>query len=132
MRRKLSTLAVAAAFAAAVTASGIQTVAAGDIPAQVFDRTVYLDARGLEELRSTNPDHYARAQRILAAANHLCRPRVPEVYRAEFGVHDLSCAPMLLLTSLPPKWEIGFRLDHTRYIARVVVTDDPPRLLPAR
>lgn len=132
MRRKLSTPAVAAAFTAALTASGIQTVAAGDIPAQVFDRTVYLDARGLEELRTTNPDHYARAQRILAAANHLCRPRVPEVYLAQFGVRDLSCAPMLLLTSLPPKREIGFRLDHTRYIARVVVTDDPPRLVPAR
>ena len=78
MRGKLSSPAVAAAFTAALTASGIQTVAAGDIPAQVFDRTAYLDARGLEELRTTNPDHYARAQRILAAANHLCRPRVPE------------------------------------------------------
>jgi hypothetical protein len=132
MRRELSSPAVAAACAAALTASGIQTVAAGDIPAQVFDQTVYLDSRGLEELRSSNPDHYARAERILAAANHLCRPHVPEVYLAQFGVRDFSCAPMLLLTSLPPKREIGFRLDHTRYVARVVVTDDPPRLLPAR
>ncbi len=132
MRRKLSTPAVAAAFTAALTASGIQTAAAGDIPAQVFDRTVYLDARGLEELRTTNPDHYARAQRILAAANHLCRPHMPEVYLAQSGVRDFSCAPMLLLTSLPPKREIGFRLDNTRYVARVVVTDDPPRPVPAR
>jgi hypothetical protein len=132
MRRKLSSPAVAAACTAALTASGIQTVAASDIPTQVFDRTVYLDSRGLEELRTSNPGHYARAQRILAAANHLCRPQVPEVYLAQFGVRDFSCAPMLLLTSLPPKREIGFRLDHTRYIARVVVTDDPPRLVPAR
>jgi hypothetical protein len=132
MRRKLSSPAVAAACLAALTASGIQTVAAGDIPAQVFDKTVYLDSRGLEELRSSNPDHYARAERILKAANHLCRPHVPEVYLARFGVRDFSCAPMLLLTSLPPQREIGFRLDHTRYIARVVVADDPPRLLPAR
>lgn len=132
MRRKLSTPAVAAAFTAALTASGIQTVAAGDIPAQVFDRTVYLDARGLEALRTTNPDHYARAQRILAAANHLCRPRLPEVNLAEFGVQNFSCSPMTLLTSLPPQREIGFRLDQTRYIARVYLTDDPPRLLPAR
>jgi hypothetical protein len=132
MRRKLSPPAVAAACTVALAASGIQTVAAGDIPAQVFDRTVYLDSRGLEELRSSNPDHYARAERILKAANRLCRPHVPEVYLAQFGVRDFSCAPMLLLTSLPPQREIGFRLDHTRYIARVVVTDDPPRLLPAR
>jgi hypothetical protein len=132
MRRKLSSPAVAAACTAVLAASGLQIVAAGDIPAQVFDKTVYLDSRGLEQLRSTNPDRYARAQRILAAANRLCRPGVPEVYLAEFGVRDFSCAPMLLLTSLPPKREIGFRLDHTRYIARVVVTDDPPRLVPAR
>ena len=132
MRRELSSPAVAAACTVALAASGIQTVAAGDIPAQVFDKTVYLDSRGLEELRSSNPDHYARAERILKAANQLCRPRVPEVYLAQFGVRDFSCAPMLLLTSLPPKREIGFRLDHTRYVARVVVTDDPPRLLPAR
>jgi hypothetical protein len=132
MLRKLFPAAVAVACAAALTASGIRTVAAGDIPAQVFDSPVYLDARGLEELRSSNPDHYARARRILAAANHLCRPHLPELYLAQFGVRDFSCAPMLLLTSLPPKREIGFRLDDTRYAARVVVTDDPPRLLPAR
>src|SRR5207302_8554291 len=111
MRRKRCPGAVAAACAAALSASGIQTVAAGGIPAQVFDRTVYLDSRALEELRSSNPDHFARAERILAAANHLCRPHVPEVYLAEFGVRGFSCAPMLLLTSLPPKREIGFRLD---------------------
>src|SRR5207237_5274424 len=132
MRRKLSPGAVAAACVAALTASGMQTVTAGDIPAQVFDRTVYLDSRAMEELRSSNPDHYARAERILAAANHLCRPHVSEVYLAEVGVRDFSCAPMLLLTSVPPKRQIGFRLDRTRYIARVVLTDDPPRLLPAR
>jgi hypothetical protein len=132
MRRKLSLSTLAAACTAALTASGIRTVAAGDIPPQVFDKTVYLDSRGLEELRSANPDHYARAQRILAAANHLCRPGVPEVSLAEFGARDFSCSPMLLLTSLPPKTEIGFRLDHTHYIATVVLTDDPPRLLPAR
>src|SRR5437764_12702346 len=95
MRRKLSPGAVAAAGVAALTASGIQTVAAGDIPAQVFDRTVYLDSRALDELRSSNPDHYARARRILAAANHLCRPPVPQVELAEFGARDFPCAPML-------------------------------------
>jgi hypothetical protein len=98
----------------------------------VFDKTVYLDARALEELRATNPDHYARAQRILAGANHLCRPHAPQALLSELGVRDLTCTPMLLLTSLPPQWQFGFRLDQTRYIARVVVTDDPPRLLPAR
>ena len=132
MRRKLPPPAIAAACMVALVASGIRTVAAGDIPAQVFHETVYLDARGLEQLRETNPDHYARARRILAAANHLCRPHAPEVYFARLGVRDLSCAPMLLLTSNPPQWRLGFRLDRTCYVASVFVTDDPPRALPVR
>ena len=131
MRGKLPRPALAAACMAALVASGIRTVAAGDIPAQVLNETVYLDARGLEQLRETNPNHYARARRILAAANYLCRPRAPDLYLARFGAQDLSCAPMLLQTSNPPQWRIGFRLDRTRYVASVFLTDDPPRLLPA-
>ena len=132
MRGKLPRPAMAAACTAALMASGLRTVAAGDIPAQVFHEPVYLDARALEQLRETNPDHYGRARRILAAANHLCRAHAPEVYFARLGVRDWSCAPMLLLTSNPPQWRIGFRLDHTRYVASVFVTDDPPRPAPVR
>jgi hypothetical protein len=36
-------------------------------------RNAYL-ALALAELKATNPDHYARARGIMAAANHLCRP----------------------------------------------------------
>src|SRR2546429_224430 len=48
------------------------------------------------------------------------------------GGRDLSGAPLLLLPSTPPQWRIGFRLDRTRYVASVFVTDDPPRPLPVR
>ncbi|HEY0768614.1 MAG TPA: hypothetical protein VGD47_11705 [Steroidobacteraceae bacterium] len=48
------------------------------------------------------------------------------------GAQDLSCGRMLLNTSNPPQWEIRFRLDDMRYGASVVITDDPPRLIPAR
>jgi hypothetical protein len=38
-------------------------------------RTVYLDGPSdLARLRQANPAHYARAERILAEANQLCRP----------------------------------------------------------
>lgn len=131
MRCKLPLPALATACAAAVMASPIQTVTAGDVLAQVFPKEVYLDARALAELRATNPGHYARATRILAAANHLCRPHLPEATLAGLHVQDFSCS-MVLLTSLPPQREIAFQLDHTRYIARVYITDDPPRVLPAR
>lgn len=102
------------------------------IPSVTLPQAIYLDAPALARLRVTNPNHYARAKRILAAANYLCRPRVPDGYRASFGARDLSCLPMVLLTSNPPQWRIGFRLDETRYTATVWVTDDPPRRMPAR
>lgn len=96
-------------------------------------KVVYLDgAAALARLRATNPDHFARAQRIIAAANELCRPGPERLQLAWSGARDLACARTLLKTSNPPKREITFRLDDTRYIALVTVTDDPPRLVAAQ
>jgi len=93
---------------------------------------VYLyDAADLARLRATNPAHYARAERIMAAANELCRPSSGEVWYAKFEARDISCADMLMFTSNPPKRQIGFTLDDTHYIAMVVITDQPPRAMPA-
>lgn len=95
-------------------------------------RTVYLDGPSdLARLRKVNPAHYARAQRILTAANHLCRPGPGQLQEAG-EARDLKCEELLLRTSNPPKWQITFRLDDTRYVALVVLTDDPPRPTPAR
>lgn len=94
--------------------------------------TVYLNGPGdLARLRDTNPRHYARAERVLAAADHLCRPGAGEV-QPVVGSRDVHCAGMLLLTSNPPQWRMTFTLDDTRYIALVMITDDPARLIPAR
>jgi hypothetical protein len=96
-------------------------------------KVVYLDgAVDLARLRATNPTHYARAERILAAANELCRPQAGDVSYARFEARDIRCSDMLLRTSNPPKRQINFTLDDTIYIALVVITDDPPRLVPAR
>lgn len=95
-------------------------------------RTVYLDGPAdLARLRQANPAHYARAERILAAANQLCRPG-PGQLREVAGARDLKCAEFLLKTSNPPKRQISFTLDDTRYVALVTITDDPPRLTRAR
>jgi hypothetical protein len=93
---------------------------------------VYLDGpRDLARLRATNPDHYARAQRVLAAADQLCVPGAGQV-RPVAGSRDVHCEGMLLLTSNPPQWRMTFTLDDTRYVALVAITDDAPRLTPAR
>jgi hypothetical protein len=93
---------------------------------------VYLYGQAdLDRLRATNPGHYARAERIMAAANELCRPQAGDVTYAKFDAQDIYCADMLLKTSNPPQRQISFTLDATRYIALVAVTDDPPRVMPA-
>lgn len=80
----------------------------------------------LENLRATNPDHYARAQRVIAAANVLCPPGRPQLQGTELDSRNLLCG-QVFLTSNPPKREITFKLDSTTYVARVTITADPPK-----
>ena len=94
------------------------------------DKYVYLYGQSdLDRLRTANPMHYARAERIMAAANSLCRPKPGDVSYVQFDARDISCINMLLKTSNPPKRQISFTLDDTRYIALVVISDDPARLV---
>ncbi len=94
---------------------------------------VYLSGvKALEDLRASNPSHYARAERIIAAADALCRPDPLDTYFARFEAKDISCAGMIFKTSNPPKREISFRLDDTRYVALVVVQDSAPHYQPAK
>jgi hypothetical protein len=96
-------------------------------------KTVYLyGAADLALLRAANPDHYARAQRIFALANRFCRPGPAQLQPVLARVKDVNCAGNILRTSNPPKWQLSFTLDDTRYIALVTVTDDPPRLIHAQ
>ncbi len=87
--------------------------------------------KALEQLRATNPSHYAKALKILAEANHLCRPTQAQIQHARPEAKDESCESMLLRTSNPPKREVRFSLDHTTYVALVALTDDPARLIAA-
>jgi hypothetical protein len=117
----------------AVTGACAATAVADETPLTTPpSRTVYLDGpTDLARLQKANPAHYARAERVLAAANHLCRPGPGELKEAA-GARDLTCDGTLFRTSNPPKWQIKFTLDDTRYVALVAVTDDPPRVTPAR
>lgn len=83
----------------------------------------------LANLRTTNPDHYARAARLISAANRLCQPEKPKLQNTDGS--DISCG-VLLLTSNPPKRELSFVLDRTRYVALVTITADRAEFLPAK
>ena len=76
----------------------------------------------LERLRTTNPNHYRRAQPILAAANEICQPGPAHAYPTRFKDDYLDCAGALWLTSNPPKKLLTFHLDDVGYIAVVSVT----------
>jgi hypothetical protein len=96
------------------------------------DAVVYLDGpASLARLRATNPIHYQRALKIIDAANELCRPDAGETVYAKYDAKNVSCVRMLLRTSNPPKRDLSFRLDDTKYIALVTITDDPPKLVAA-
>src|SRR5262249_46654407 len=130
--RRGTWFATAAVLIIALCAGGSAARAEAPPAASPVAEVIELDSAGLARLRESNPNHFARAERILSAATYLCRPRTGDLYLTKLGVQDLSCQQMLLQTSNPPKWRIAFRLDQIRYTASVVVTDDPPRLLPAR
>ena len=85
-------------------------------------RTVYLDRVVLEELKKSNPGHYAQAQRVMAEASALCAPNGARLWQA-LDIPQGNCSNMILKTSYPPKREISFVLDDTMYIALVTVKD---------
>jgi hypothetical protein len=124
---------IAFALVVAACVSGAWAATPGDGVAPIaVHRVVHLDdPAALAQLRAANPRHYAQAQKILADANHLCRPTAGEVEYAQSGAKDFSCIRSLLKTSNPAKREIRFRLDDTYYVALVALTDDPPRLVAA-
>lgn len=82
----------------------------------------------LASLAATNPAHYLRARRLMAAANVLCQPGRPKLQNADG--RDISCT-LVLLTSNPPKRWLSFTLDGTPYLALVTLTADRPHPLPA-
>ena len=100
------------------------------LPAAPTPKVVHLSgASALAKLAKTNPDHAARAQRILAAATELCKPGPETVNYASFQADDIHCDGAILRTSNPAKREISFTLDDTRYLALVTVNDPAPRVL---
>jgi hypothetical protein len=95
-------------------------------------KTVHLNRLVLEELKKTQPDTYAEARRVMAAASELCIPGAAKVVEArEAQARKLpaaTCAGVMLLTSYPPKREISFIIDDTKYVALVTMTAPPPEL----
>jgi hypothetical protein len=113
--------------------AAVATAVSSNVAEAFPDKIVYLDGPDdLARLRAANPEHYAQAELIMAAANELCRPQPGATAFAKSKAKEISCTDMLLRTSNPPKRQIKFTLDDTHYIALVAITDNPPRAVPAK
>ena len=101
--------------------------------AQAADAGGTVDLRrpgALESLRDQRPDHYARARAILALAQARPSPGTSRLIEARFDASDVELS--LWRVSDPPKLQVSFRLDDTRYDAEVVPALPPARAMPAR
>jgi hypothetical protein len=115
------------AAALSVTAAAETPPAPTGLTFQVPKRTVHLNRLALEELRQSNPSHFAEAQRVLAAASTLCAPGALRAWET-LRLPEASCKEAFLRTSNPPKREISFQLDETLYVALVTVRDAAPEM----
>ncbi len=127
MRANPSALLVLLTAALPLTVSA--QVPATSVPAQPPPKVIYLyGPADLEQLRESNLAHYLRAEKILAAANEICRPKPDQTFLARFD-SDPHCLAMFWKTSFPPKKQLSFRLDDVQYVALVTVTGSPGKVV---
>ena len=81
------------------------------------------DPAALERLRETNPSHYAAIRQILAGLAEQPQRVEGDWLQATFDARDIELSRLLLRTSYPPRQQLSFRLDDTRYTLHVVRSD---------
>jgi len=121
----LACLLVAAGASAALADEAARPTTAPEFRFHAPKHTVYLNNLVLEDLKKSNPRHYAQAQRVMAAAGALCAPGSMQAWKV-MRMPPGRCTGAFLKTSNPPKREISFQLDDTLYIALVTLRDSGP------
>ncbi|MCE3284371.1 MAG: hypothetical protein K0R70_627 [Steroidobacteraceae bacterium] len=104
---------------AAVTMTSLAGGAVADPPPTVDLR----DAAALQQLRDRNPAHFATIQRILAGLAEDPERVEGDWLRTTFDARDVELSRLLLKTSHPPRQQLRFTLDDTRYALHVVRSD---------
>jgi len=99
----------------------------------VADRQVDLgDARALDALSQENPAQYARVAQILRIAGDVSCETLPQMLKVQFNARDVECNGALILTSLPAKRHIAFKLEDTSFAGNVVISGKPATLRRAK
>lgn len=85
----------------------------------------------LEELRTANPEHFARIVEITEGLREEPKRAETDWLEVNFDVVDVDLSKLLLRTSYPPKQSLTFTLDGTRYHLFVTRSDMAPKAVPA-
>jgi len=94
--------------------------------------TINLNEPGaLEALQRDNPAHYQTVRQILANILQQPESQVPRWLRTTFNAKDVRYL-RVLLTSDPPKRDLAFTLDDTRYQTRLTLTNEGVKIMPAK
>jgi len=109
------------------TTSEVQT-AGGTIGVDTLHTAIDLNQPGaLDRLARENPFHYAIIRRVLAGVDTVPEHVVGRWMKSEFNATDVTYSPALL-TSTPPRKQLTFTLETTRYAALLTLTPDGARL----
>jgi hypothetical protein len=96
-------------------------------------RTIDLrEAGAMETLAKNSPEHYRKVLEIIHVAEKVSCESLPQVFHARFSASDTTCTLYTLLTSLPPKRHLSFRLDDTMFVMNVALRDEGGQLDPAK
>jgi hypothetical protein len=85
----------------------------------------------LERLSRENPFHYAMIRRILAGVDEVPEHAVSRWMKSQFNATDITYSAVLM-TSAPPRKQLTFTLETTRYSAVLTLTADGARLFSTR
>jgi hypothetical protein len=85
----------------------------------------------LEALESSNPVHYDKIRRILRDILRQADAGVPRWMQTAFDARNVRYLP-IILTSHPPKRELSFTLDATRYEVVIVLNNVRGDIVPLR
>ena len=131
MRLPLATRSVGALFLAALF---VATPYIGSMAAHAAGVTQRIDLNApgaIDALRTERPAHYDKVRAILSyAQTHPTQPTTRRLIEARFDAADVEMRQWRV--SDPPKLEVSFTLDTTRYVAEVIPNLAPARAIPAR
>lgn len=85
----------------------------------------------LAAIERDNPGHYARIEKVLAAAERMPANVLRDYVPAAVGASEINAFDLLMVSD-PPKRSVWFTLDEAHYRATVVVAYPPAQLQPAR